>query len=89
MLLDSLPRCMMGGMDDSKALTRAWREMQASLPGGWKLDSLRCASTGLSSEQRSDDWIAVVTGPNGEERSYRSSDPLAALAGLGAVVDST
>lgn len=67
---------------DTDALTRAWREAQEGLPEGWHVDSLRCASTGLTEEERSDDWLAVAIGPTGEERAVRASDPIAALAGL-------
>jgi len=30
------------------------------MPLGWHLDSLRCTSTGLAPEQRSDRWVAVA-----------------------------
>lgn len=63
-------------------LTAAWNVTQGRLPEGWTLDGLRCASTGLEPEQRSEDWIAVAVGPAGDEREYRAADPLAALAGL-------
>jgi hypothetical protein len=49
---------------------------------GWQVDGLRCASDGLAPDQRSDDWIAVALGPDGEERRVRDSDPFAALDGL-------
>lgn len=52
------------------------------LPDGWTLDGLRCASTGLSPEERSDDWVAVAIGPVGEERASRATDPVRALEGL-------
>lgn len=64
---------------DSTDLTQHWRATQRLLPDGWSLDGLRCASTGLAPEQRSDDWIAVAVGPNGERREARSDDPVAAL----------
>lgn len=63
-------------------LTETWNATQVRLPDGWRLDGLRCASTGLRPEDRSDEWIAVAVGPTGEERSYRSSDPVGALRGL-------
>jgi hypothetical protein len=63
-------------------LTEAWRRVQARLPAGWQLDSLRCASEGLAPDLRSDDWIAVAIGPGGEERRSRAADPVAALDGL-------
>lgn len=67
---------------DTDALTEAWRRTERALPDGWQLDGLRCASEGLAPEQRSDDWIAVAVGPDGEERRVRASDPIAALDGL-------
>lgn len=67
---------------DSGELTQAWRAAQARLPEGWVLDGLRCASSGLAVEQRSDAWVAVAVGPSGEERTFQSDDPLGALAGL-------
>lgn len=60
----------------------AWARVQAALPEGWSIDSLRCASEGLTPEQRSDDWIAVAIGPGGDERRARAADPLAALERL-------
>jgi len=57
-------------------LTRAWASAQEALPDGWTLDGLRCVSTGLLAESRSEDWIAVVVGPSGEVRSHRAADAL-------------
>lgn len=70
--------------DDQPSIGAAWAITQASLPDGWMLDGLRCASTGLGEEDRSDDWIAVAVGPSREERTFRARDPVAALAGLAA-----
>ena len=67
-------------------LAAEWRKADASLPPGWTLDSLRCASTSLDVGQRSDDWIAVAVGPGGQPREYRARDPLAALVGLAASI---
>ncbi len=67
---------------DPDAVNLAWTAAQRQLPEGWALDGLRCASTGLTPEQRSDDWIAVALGPNGEERTHRGPDAIAALLGL-------
>ncbi len=69
-------------MTDSDDLSRAWAEVQAGLPAGWSLDGLRCASTGLGPDQRSDDWIAVAVGPGAVVREARANDPVAALAAL-------
>jgi hypothetical protein len=68
-------------IDGGDDLTRAWREAEKQLPKGWRLDGLRCASTSLRPEDRSDDWVAVAVNADGEERRHRASDPLAALAG--------
>ena len=67
---------------EGEALATVWRQAQDRLPAGWSLDGLRCASTGLAPEQRSDDWIAVAVNGDGEERQYRASDPADALIGL-------
>ncbi len=71
---------------DTDAVTRAWHEAQERLPKGWQLEGLRCASTGLEEEDRSDDWIAVAVGPAGEERDYRAHGPVAALIGIAAAI---
>jgi hypothetical protein len=67
------------GYDD---LTAAWNRTQARLPEGWRLDGLRCASTGLLPAERSDDWIAVAVGPDGTEQTHRAPGAIAALEGL-------
>ena len=73
----------MPGMDtDTDTLGAAWLAAQERLPDGWQLDGLRCASSGLSPEQRSDDWVAVAMGPAGEQRTHRAADPFDALTGL-------
>jgi hypothetical protein len=59
-----------------------WREVQAGMPAGWTVDSLRCASTGLDAEQRSEDWIAVALTPHGAEVQSRALTPVAALRAL-------
>ena len=66
-------------MDD---LRTAWVESQHELPDGWRLEALRCASTSLQPEDRSESWIAVAIGPEGEERTSRGEDPVLALAAL-------
>lgn len=71
------------GMDpDTPDIGAAWARVQAALPDGWTIDSLRCASEGLAVGQRSDDWVAVAVGPGGEERRARAADPAAALDAL-------
>lgn len=68
-------------------ITEVWAEVELGLPDGWTLQSLRCASTGLAAEQRSDEWIAVAEHPNGREARSRAADPIAALRGLPARVN--
>jgi len=63
-------------------LSEIWTETQLRLPRGWTLDGLRCASTSLRPEDRSEDWIAVAVGPGGAGRTFRAADPAAALVGL-------
>jgi hypothetical protein len=67
---------------DSDALADAWRRAQERLPEGWELDGFRCGSTGLTSEERSDDWVALATGPDGAQRTFQATDPFEALTGL-------
>ena len=63
-------------------MDRAWVETEAAMPLGWHLDSLRCASTGLLPSQRSDLWVAVAVGPDGEELKAEGEEPVAALNAL-------
>jgi hypothetical protein len=63
-------------------LGAAWGATQDRLPRGWTLTALRCASTSLRPEDRSEDWIAVATHDDGREREHRAGDPFAALDGL-------
>ena len=65
-------------------LARMYRRTEAALPAGWRLEGLRCASTGLAMDQRSDEWHAVAHGPNGGELIGRGIEPAAALADLAA-----
>lgn len=68
-------------------LTSVWAEVEQELPAGWTLEALRCASTGLGPDQRSEDWIAVAAGPEGEERTYRAAEPESALRGLATIFE--
>jgi hypothetical protein len=63
-------------------MDQAWIHAEAALPLGWHLDSLRCASTGLTPEQRSETWVAVAAGPGGEELNAEGQEPVAALNAL-------
>jgi hypothetical protein len=58
-----------------------WNTLVRSLDEGWDL-SLRCQSTGLSPEQRSEKWLAVAEGPRGASLEGRGDDPIAAMTDL-------
>lgn len=73
---------------DPTSISAAWTDAQARLPEGWSLDSLRCASTGLTPDERSDEWIAVAIGPGGEERTCQAADVVGALDGLARTFES-
>jgi hypothetical protein len=75
-------------MPEDQDLDALWVATQARLPEGWSLDGLRCASTGLAPAERSDDWVAVATGPDGEERSALAGTPGEALEALAAGLES-
>jgi hypothetical protein len=64
------------------ALTDAWNGAASALPPGWRLEGLRCTSTGLRPSQRGDDWIAEACGPDEACIRVESSDPHQALASL-------
>jgi hypothetical protein len=49
--------------------------MEASLPLGWHLDSLRCTSIGSITSLSSDRWLAVATGPGGERLDSEGASP--------------
>ena len=74
-------------MGDTTDLSLVWAEVEGQLPPGWRLDGLRCASTGLAPEDRSEDWVAVAIGPGDETRTCRAADPGDALRGLTMVVE--
>ena len=63
----------------SKGLTEAWRGAEAAKPPDWRIMGLRCASTGLRPDQRSDVWVAEACGPHGECIEARSNSPHNAL----------
>lgn len=60
----------------------AYRVAEAELPIGWRLDGLRCQSSGLQRDERSDDWRAVATGPDGAVLEGRAARPADALTDL-------
>lgn len=63
-------------------LTEAWNTAQAALPAGWRLEGLRCTSTGLAPEHRRDRWLAEACGPEGACLKVESGEPHHALASL-------
>jgi hypothetical protein len=66
-------------VDDDAELGNAWSSTAAALPPGWRLDSLRCASTGLERHERSEDWLAIALDADGAEVVARGGDALVAL----------
>ena len=77
----------MSPVSESNDLANVWAEVEKGLPTGWTLDGLRCSSTGLAPDQRSEDWIAVAVGPKGEEHTFRAGEPASALRGLATTFD--
>ena len=63
-------------------LTRAWHGVETVLPAGWRLDSIRCASSGLDPEKRSSDWVVMACGPGEACAEENGRDPEQALAAL-------
>jgi hypothetical protein len=63
-------------------MTEVWTRTEASLPLGWWIDSLRCASTGLAPHLRSDRWIAIAMGPEGESLQGEGGSADQAMANL-------
>lgn len=63
-------------------LTDAWNAAHAALPAGWRLEGLRCTSTGLAPEQRGDRWLAEACGPNDACVKVEREEPEQALAEL-------
>ncbi|HEU5326355.1 MAG TPA: hypothetical protein VFV59_10775 [Candidatus Limnocylindria bacterium] len=60
----------------------AWNRAAAALPAGWRLEGLRCTSTGLDPSQRGDGWLAEACGPGDECIKVGARDPLDALVTL-------
>ena len=63
----------------ARGLTESWNGAMAAKPSDWRMMGLRCASTGLRPDQRSDDWIAEACGPTGECIEVRAGSPHDAL----------
>ena len=74
-------------MSETMDMSRVWAEVEEQLPTGWRLDGLRCASTGLTPEERSEEWVAVAIGPEGETRTCQAAEPDLALRGLARVFE--
>jgi hypothetical protein len=49
--------------------------MEASLPLGWHLESLRCVSIGSITALKPDRWLAVAIGPGGERLDSEGASP--------------
>jgi hypothetical protein len=65
-----------------QTLADVWKATEAALPGGWRLEGLRCTSTGLAPDQRGDRWVAEACGPSGACVKVESGQPEDALADL-------
>ena len=63
-------------------LTEAWNAAATKLSPGWRLDGLRCTSTGLGPEQRGDAWRAVAVADDGMTIARVGVDPDRALDDL-------
>jgi len=63
-------------------MTEVWVRTEASLPLGWWIDSLRCASNGLAPHLRSDRWIAIAKGPEDETIEGEGGSADQAMANL-------
>jgi hypothetical protein len=69
-------------VNDTDDFSAAWTRAQRAMPAGWRLDSLRCASTSLDVSQRSERWLANAHGPDGAVEQVEEADPVAALNSL-------
>lgn len=69
-------------MDEPGDVTRAWREVESRLPDGWRLDGIRCTSTGLGVDERGDAWRALGVGPEGQSIDAVGHDAVTALQNL-------
>ena len=52
------------------------------MPPGWRVDSLRCTSTGIQAHERSEGWRTLGHGPDGDIEEVDGLDPIAALQEL-------
>lgn len=67
-------------MDET--LATKWAATEAAMPRPWRLDSLRCASTGLAAEERSERWVAVALDAAGHVAEAEAASPEEALDAL-------
>lgn len=63
-------------------IVEAWNSARAAAPPGWRLEGLRCTSTGLAPDQRGDRWLAEACGPDGACIIVEESEPRRALRTL-------
>ncbi|MCV0402677.1 MAG: hypothetical protein K5924_03085 [Chloroflexi bacterium] len=80
---------MTSGGADSEALVRAWQDASARLPTGWRLDGIRCTSTGLAPGERGERWRAFAVHGTGDSREAVADDPEGALDELVRLIRST
>lgn len=66
-------------MTTNDELSARYGEVARGLPPGWRLDGLRCDSTGLAPEERSEEWRAVAVGPDDTSVSKTAGTSLEAL----------
>jgi hypothetical protein len=65
-------------------LTALWRMADAAKPPDWELMGLRCTSSGLAPDSRSDRWLAEACGPADgcvKVESHSAEDALQQLTG--------
>jgi len=64
---------------DSDALVRAWQTAAEKLPSRWRLDGIRCTSTGLAPGERGERWRALAVDAGGRSAEAVADDPEGAL----------
>jgi len=74
--------------EQADELGRRYLALQQSLPAGWLLDGVRCASSGLKPDQRSDAWQAVARAADGASITGSGLTAFAALDDLQARIGS-
>jgi hypothetical protein len=84
---DLASRTYASRVNDDAEIAELWARAAVTLPPGWRLDSLQCASTGIAPDQRSDDWTAVAVSSNEREVRVTDSTPIAAIERLAAEIN--